>query len=80
MLTGVISPTSGSISVLGLEMPRQANEIRKNIGVLPETANVYIDLTGQQNMNLFGNLYGLKKDIVVERSKQILKKMGIYEV
>ncbi len=79
MLTGVISPTSGSISVLGLEMPRQANEIRYNIGVLPETANVYVDLTGQQNMNLFGNLYGLKKDIVVKRSTHLLKKMNIYE-
>ena len=79
MLTGVISPTSGSISVLGLEMPRQANEIRNNIGVLPETANVYVDLTGQQNMDLFGNLYGLKKEIVAERSLQLLKKMNIYE-
>ncbi|MFQ5832417.1 MAG: ATP-binding cassette domain-containing protein [Candidatus Thorarchaeota archaeon] len=79
MLTGVISPTSGSISVLGLEMPRQASEIRHNIGVLPETANVYVDLTGQQNMYLFGDLYGLRKDIVVERSTQLLKKMNIYE-
>ncbi|MDF1540116.1 MAG: ATP-binding cassette domain-containing protein [Candidatus Thorarchaeota archaeon] len=79
MLTGVISPTSGSISVLGLEMPRYANEVRKNIGVLPETANVYVDLTGQQNMDLFGDLYGLKRDIVKERSVQLLKKMNIYE-
>jgi len=80
MLTGVISPTSGSISVLGLEMPRQANEIRQCIGVLPETANVYVDLTGQQNMYLFGGLYGLRKSIVAEKSTQLLKKMNIYEV
>jgi len=80
MLTGVISPTSGSISILGFEMPRQANEIRHCIGVLPETANVYIDLTGQQNMYLFGDLYGLRKDTIVERSTQLLKKMNIYEV
>jgi len=79
MLTGVISPTSGTISILGFEIPRQANEVKHSIGVLPETANVYVDLTGQQNMNLFGDLYGLKKDIVRERSTQLLKKMNIYE-
>jgi ABC-2 type transport system ATP-binding protein len=79
MLTGVITPTSGSISVLGLEMPRQANEIRQSIGVLPETANVYVDLTGHQNMYLFGDLYGLRKHIVVEKSTQLLKKMNIYK-
>lgn len=79
MLTGVISPTSGTISILGLQMPKYANEIRKSIGVLPETANVYVDLTGQQNMDLFGSLYGLRKDMVAERSTEFLKKMGIYE-
>ncbi|TFG28127.1 ATP-binding cassette domain-containing protein [Candidatus Thorarchaeota archaeon] len=79
MLTGVISPSSGMISVLGLDMPSRANEIRKHIGVLPETANVYVDLTGQQNMNLFGDLYGLKRNTIIERSAQLLKKMNIYD-
>jgi len=79
MLTGVISPSSGSISILGLDMPASANEIRKHIGVLPETANVYVDLTGQQNMVLFGNLYGLKRSAITERSAQLLRKMNILE-
>lgn len=79
MLTGVISPASGSISILGLDMPTNAHEIRKHIGVLPETANVYVDLTGHQNMMLFGDLYGLKRSTTVERSAQLLKKMNIFE-
>lgn len=79
MMTGVISPTSGTISILGWNMPSRAKEIRKHIGVLPETANVYIDLTGQQNMDLFGTLYGLKKDVIEERSAQLLEKLGIYD-
>jgi len=79
LLTGVISPTSGTISVLGMDMPSRAKEIRQHIGVLPETANVYVDLTGQQNMDLFGNLYGLRRDVIAERSTRLLKKMGIFQ-
>ena len=61
MLTGVISQMSGEISILNQSMPRDAVAIREKIGVLPETANVYGDLTGIQNLHLYGKLYGLGK-------------------
>ncbi|NWF95848.1 MAG: ATP-binding cassette domain-containing protein [Candidatus Thorarchaeota archaeon] len=43
MLTGVIAPTSRTLSILGMDMPRQATATRRHIGVLPATANVYAD-------------------------------------
>jgi ABC-2 type transport system ATP-binding protein len=47
------------------------------MGVLPETANVYVDLTGEQNLDLFGKLYGLGQDTINKRAAELLEKMGI---
>ncbi len=79
MMTGVITPTSGSITILGKDIREHALEIKEQISVLPETANVYVDLTGQQNMVLFGKLYGLKTDEITSRSRKLLKEMDLYE-
>jgi len=79
MLTGVISPMSGEISILNQSMPRDAVVIREKIGVLPETANVYGDLTGIQNLHLYGKLYGLGNKVMRERSENLLREMSLYE-
>ncbi|MHA1615252.1 MAG: ABC transporter ATP-binding protein [Candidatus Thorarchaeota archaeon] len=79
MMTGVITPTSGSVTILGKDIREHALKIKEQISVLPETANVYVDLTGQQNMVLFGKLYGLKTDEITSRSMELLKEMDLYE-
>ena len=79
MLTGVLTPTSGTISILDKSMPREAISIRANIGVLPETANVYGDLTGIQNLELYGRLYGLDNKRIRERSENLLRDMSLFE-
>jgi len=79
MMTGVITPTSGSISILGKDIHEHALKIKEQISVLPETANVYVDLTGQQNMDLFGKLYGLSADEITSRTENLLKEMDLYE-
>ncbi len=79
MLTGVIRPTAGEIEIFGLSMPQHSLEIRQHIGVLPETANVYNDLTGEQNLELCGRLYGIDPDEMRERSARLLQEMRLYE-
>ncbi len=79
MMTGVITPTSGSITILGKDIREHALKIKEQISVLPETANVYVDLTGQQNMDLFGKLYGLNNDEITSRSMELLKELDLYE-
>jgi len=80
MMTGVITPTSGRITILGKDIREHALEIKEQISVLPETANVYVDLTGQQNMVLFGKLYGLKTDEITSRSRELLKEMDLTDI
>lgn len=79
MMTGVITPSSGSITIIGKDIREHALEIKEQISVLPETANVYVDITGQQNMVMFGKLYGLNTDKITSRTEKLLKEMDLYE-
>ncbi len=45
---------------------------RENMGIVPETANPYIDLTAMQNLRLVGGLCGMKKSVIKERSEYLL--------
>lgn len=59
MLTGALAPTSGSITVLGIEMPKQRHQVAARIGVAPQEYSVYSDLTLEQNARFFARLYGM---------------------
>lgn len=54
MLTGVIDPTEGSASIDGHDIRTKAIAARRHLGILPEDANVYVDLTVWQNVMLMG--------------------------
>ncbi|MFX1574588.1 MAG: ABC transporter ATP-binding protein [Promethearchaeota archaeon] len=61
MLTGVLDPTSGSISVFGLSVPKNRKVIAHNIGIAPQEYSLYDDLTVMENIKFFGRLYGMNK-------------------
>src|SRR6056297_1512797 len=50
MVLDFVKPTSGSISVLGMDAQRESKQIRKRIGVLPEGYQIYDRLTGYQHL------------------------------
>ncbi len=60
MMTGALAPTSGSIRVLGLEMPKRRHQVAGKIGVAPQEYSLYNDLTVRQNARFFARLYGMK--------------------
>lgn len=71
MLIGLLKPTSGSAKVLGRKIP--SREVMQDIGYMPQEAAVYLDNTVHENLRLFGEIYGLKKDRLVEREKEMLE-------
>ena len=79
MLTGILAPDSGNVELNGLDLDKSRMEAKMGVGVIPEVGNIYVDLTAQQNIELTGRFYGLKKDFIHERSKEILTSLGIYE-
>ncbi len=57
MLTSLIAPTSGMASVLGYQVGRDDQEIRRSVGILTETPGLYSRLSARRNLMIYGKLY-----------------------
>ena len=79
MLTGVIEPDEGTASVFGHDILKEGLEGRQLMGVVPEMANAYVDLSAWNNLMLVGELYGVPKRQRQERAGKLLKEFGLYE-
>ena len=73
MLITVLKPTEGRASVLGYDITKQANEVRKVIGVVPQEYTADEDLTGYENIILCADLYGIPRDIAKKRALELLE-------
>jgi len=77
MLTSLIAPTSGSARVLGYEVGRDDQQIRRNVGILTETPGMYDRLSARRNLAIFARLYEVERvDAQVEK---YLKLLGLWE-
>jgi ABC-2 type transport system ATP-binding protein len=73
MLTGLIPPASGSITLLGLPMPEQEIEIKKRIGLVPDESLLFDRLTGAEFLEFVGRMYGLARPVARERAGELLE-------
>src|SRR5271156_5638786 len=58
MLTGLLSPSSGRIELLGLDMAKNPIEVKRQIGVVPEGMGLFERLTGPEYLDFVGRMYG----------------------
>ncbi len=73
MLTTMLKPTEGTASVLGFDIVKHANEVRKVIGVVHQEYTADEDLTGYENIVLSADLYGIPRDITRKRALELLE-------
>jgi len=73
MLTGVIAPTGGGAVVDGHDVVAEPVASRRRLGIVPEQANVYVDLTVWQNLMLMAELYGVGRARRRERGGELLE-------
>ncbi|MEA3511048.1 MAG: ABC transporter ATP-binding protein, partial [Actinomycetota bacterium] len=59
MLTGQLKPGAGSIEILGMNMPEQREKIQARLGVCFEEKNLYLSMTGRENLVFFAKLFGI---------------------
>jgi len=78
MLTGITTPTSGSATIFGHDIQRETITARRHMGIVPETSNIYDDLTAWKNMMFTAELYNVGKADREERAKDLLETFGIY--
>jgi ABC-2 type transport system ATP-binding protein len=77
LLTGFIRPTAGRALVMGLDMAEHPSAARRHLGVVPEEANVYADLTVWQNLMLMAELHGVPKAVRIARGEELLQTLDL---
>jgi ABC-2 type transport system ATP-binding protein len=77
MLTGLLAPTSGTLTVLGLDIATQSMEVKRRIGVVPEDLNLFERLTGREMLSFTARMYGLRTEEIAQRSKELLELMEL---
>jgi ABC-2 type transport system ATP-binding protein len=79
MLVTLVLPTSGRASVNGFDIAREANEVRKSIGVIPQAMTSDLDLTAEENMTIFAKLYGLSNQQRKTAIRELLKAVDLLD-
>lgn len=80
LLTGLIQPTLGDSTVLGLSSAKESGKIHALTGVLTETAACYRHLTAMENLRFFGALFDLEDARVRTRAEHLLKRLDLWSV
>jgi sodium transport system ATP-binding protein len=80
MLSGLMSPDSGSIHVDGREVTPRDLTVRSQLGVLPDARGLYPLLTAREHVELFGRLQGVPGRELRTRSTELLSLLGLAEL
>jgi ABC-2 type transport system ATP-binding protein len=79
LLTGVLTPDSGSVRITGIDIHRHPLDAKMQMGVIPENSTVYGDLSAEQNLHLSGQMYGMPRAVREKSVDDILSQMGLSE-
>lgn len=77
MLCGLLTPSAGEIEVLGLSIPRQAEELRRHIGYMTQRFSLYEDLSVRENLMFLATVQGLPRARRVPRVEELLQAYGL---
>ena len=79
MITGFFHPSGGTAIVNGYDVVEQPLAARRHISVVPEEANVYVDLSVWQNVMLMAELHRIDKKTRTERGRELLDAFGLLD-
>ena len=79
LLTGLLTPDDGTINILGLKLPRQAEELRQRIGYMTQRFSLFGDLTLQENLLFIARIYGLARSQIKTRIEELLTNYELIE-
>ncbi len=76
-LCGLLRPTEGTGRILGMDIRRDAAEIRRHVGYMSQKFGLYEDLTVAENMDFYAGVYGLDSAKAAERTRELQALTGI---
>ena len=74
MLLGLLTPTAGSARIAGFDIGKEPQKVKRLIGVCPQEVAVFKFLTGMENIELFGNLHGMDKQVLKQRAADLVNQ------
>lgn len=79
MMVGLLSPTSGTIEVMGRDITRESAGVKQFIGYLPEDSPLYENMTVRQYLDFFAELYKIPKKTAGKRIDELLDSLKLEE-
>ena len=80
LLTGALTPTSGTVRVLGEEPRRFRRQTRERLGYMPQSFTLYPDLTVRENVDFVGSLFGMMFPRRRRRTREVLQLLDLWDV
>lgn len=77
MLTGLLAPTAGDARIAGQDVTREPDAVKRLIGYMSQRFSLYEDLTVQENIRLYGGIYGLPDRQIRERGNRLLDRLEL---
>lgn len=79
MICGVLTPTSGEGKVLGYDLKSNPEKIKSKIGYMSQKFSLYEDLTIEENLIFYGEIYSIPKEHLNERIEEVIKMLNLNE-
>ena len=79
MLCGLLRPSSGSATVLGHDIARESEAIKRDIGYMSQQFSLYNDLSVLENLTFYSGIYGIPRKKRVKRIDEVIGIVGIHE-
>lgn len=77
MIIGLLKPDAGSISILGQDPHKNGKELKKRLGIIPQSLTFYDDLTVEENLNFLAKIYDIPKKIAEPRITTLIEQVGL---
>jgi len=79
MMSGILSPTEGSVTIDGIDMARQPEKAKQRMGYIPDRPFVYEKLTGMEYLRFTADLFGVEDGLFKGQSESLLKRFSLYD-
>ena len=79
ILTTLLDPTSGHVTLNGFDAHKNPNETRHSFGIVFQDPSLDTELTAYENMYIHAVLYGLKKEVYVKRIEELMKMVELWD-
>ena len=72
MLCGLLTPTSGTVKVMGLDIPKQAEALKRQVGYMTQKFSLYNDLSVSENLEFMGRIFGIEHKALKKRIDELI--------